>query len=331
MWVKTNQYLLLILSLIVPLTAITIQSPKPVQSKPSGSSPFYSCAEDRAAYLTTCNATCMQDAGFIKQSLSTEKQRKLTAHEKEVLKNEGVVLLRNVIKNKNVLKDIERSVWQMAEIPQYDTHRGWLFNAGIKALSEDPLIGGIVASIDDLPYEKAEDLKVGVSIPWPLQPGIPDMDMPFHVDVHSRHATWTDGQVTVWLALNDCKYPLEFVRGTHKLPDHWNTYWKKCGNLTIGKNIHGMVISNPYFYDAECLRNYAGKDKLWSAHLAAGDAFVMFGSVNHRGLPGPKPRLSVSQRYNYRERQTGPLEQELEPVDVIDGVPQFQSLPSCKT
>merc|ERR1719387_162864 len=114
--------------------------------------------------------------------------------------------------------------------------------------------------------------------------------------------------LTIWLAVTDAPYPVEFLRGSNVLrADVANVSAEtlKCQKVyDLPKIFAGVEVKGKQtavVYDRKCAIDKMGgpmhRDKTFTADLKAGDVFVFTGDVLHTTTRQPETRLALSIRY----------------------------------
>jgi len=256
-----------------------------------------------------CDKTCLQEAAGITSSLSTVPHRHLSQQERQEFERDGVVVLRSVVTNRPLLKQLEQQIWRVADAdlpvghPQRQKAESW--NAAVRALVYDDLLASIASSaVPEFP--DPTDMAYGEAPVWGFH-GTPDGTVRpnpngYHVDdphpSSETHKGHEDLMVTLWLAVTDGAYPLEFVKGSHKLRKEIGS--SSCANWFLNNN--GDQPMTYALYMKECVvglvQNATGRSNLaWSTDMRAGDVFVFTGDLLHMGVQHPTPRLAISVRY----------------------------------
>jgi len=254
---------------------------------------------------TGCDRTCLREAAGIRSSLSTLPHRHLAEWERDEFERDGVVVLRSVVTNRALLKQLEEQIWRVADanLPIGDPRRqkadSW--NAAVRALVHDDLFVSIASSA--VPDVAPSNLDYEEAPVWGFH-GTSDgraHRSPYgyhHDDPHLCSQEHKGLQVSLWLAVTDGEYPLEFVRGSHQLRKEVMS--SACALWWL--NRRGESPFSHATYQKECavglLQNATGNANLaWSTDMKAGDVFVFTGDILHMGVEQPTPRLAITLRY----------------------------------
>lgn len=269
--------------------------------------PLLSTSQDGSRL--SCDNTCKQSAIGIKESLSTVPRRHLTAMEKHQFDTYGVTVLRSVITNQRVLKQIAEEFWKVNTTEGLAT---WIFgqarkmqtekwNAGSRALMEDELLAEIAASVTGYPVSELKFEHAAV-FPSRKEESEDYRMLPYHYDDTHRRSLPNQGnrckQITLWVALTDALNPLEFFRKSHT--HRQEIFHSNCTSWMYNswdKNLSPWIP----VYHKSCLKsmyeNADDKDLAWTASLKPGDAFLFTGDTLHATVLHPDTRLGIALKY----------------------------------
>lgn len=236
-------------------------------------------------------------------------KRRLSAREVEAYDRDGFLLLRRVVPDKGLLRDLFPLLRQHQHIRKLTYKRTWLYNGAVRAVIRSGLMAELIAGVvkgpcllDEAPIwgsDGGRDGGPGGQGAWSQQVAA------WHADLVAEKVGKFE-YVTGWLAITDAPHGLELIRGTTGDEARVDVF-REC-NSSLYAGPRGARLLNH-----SCLMRYA-KERLdpklgRKAHtildFRAGDMLIFHGNMLHRGLEWPRARLALSMRLIRRRHGDG--------------------------
>lgn len=232
------------------------------------------------------------------EALRQEKPPVLSEEELRTLKDDGVLLMRGLVKRNDTLERLWARMWPHVGIPFKPTfynHRSWLYNGGVRALLRDGPLGDVLAQA----VGRDQFIFLHEAPIWGFDPVKRSRRQNWHTDARNGSRPL----ISIWIVLGDVPVPLRFMRGSHLRRDEIEA---ACAKLKPGGKA-GFKM-----YDRKCVDDFAPilekelglkGPAVLETDLKAGDAFLFNGNVLHEGMHQVVPRLSVSLRGEMNPRR----------------------------
>jgi len=259
-------------------------------------------------------AVILEPAG-LSAALQAVPARPLTEKEKELLHEDGFLVLPQVIPNATLLKTLEENMWSSQFLKDiYSYSNPLLTNGALRALIRDGPFGSMASSAIGSPMVRTANLQVWGYLGSKNKNTKTFQDaVTVHADANiSRNSTL----YTLWFALTDAPHALRMFRYTHRLAQKVYdvcSHPKPCGPFT------GRL----YCLTEDCVANVTqaeskrlGRPSVVDLDLKAGDAVIFDGSFVHSSLEQDNPRLAVCMRLHDGHF---PLDHEYRPLEVQEG------------
>mmetsp|Transcript_95740 Transcript_95740/g.298124 ORF Transcript_95740/g.298124 Transcript_95740/m.298124 type:complete len:354 (-) Transcript_95740:47-1108(-) len=227
----------------------------------------------------------------LEERLAAIPRRRLTESEVETFRRDGVLLLRGVVADRGLLRDMVPALRQHQQIRSADYTVPWAYNGVARALLQSGLLTGPVVQLHTAPAQ----LRGGPI--WGYDGEEKWRQASWHQDMALDTTTSDSLMVTAWLAITDAPHGLEMMRGTSDFGVRLDLTRRCNRSGTLGKAGERLL-------DSECVLQYA-KTQIdprlgYSSHMwfdmTAGDMILFHGNVAHRGLVWANPRLAISVR-----------------------------------
>jgi len=214
---------------------------------------------------------------------------------------DGVLFLRNFIDH-SLAQHLSHYLWPhgWAFLFQEYNSKSWLYNGVVRALLRDidfekvisPLfanisLGGKMYAVEAPLWGKNQRRLVGGLHADTWHADASPQEIFDSVELHS-----------MWLAMTDAPYALEFMRGSHLKSIDIHRNCKSTGKLGNEDEDVGRILN------ITCLESYAadltrslGYNSTWHLSFQPGDAVLFNGSVLHRGWVNIERRMAVCIRF----------------------------------
>jgi len=224
---------------------------------------------------------------------------------KRTFENDGVLLVHNLIPDQVLMKDLEYLLREHGRMPFEDAEtnqKPWLYNGGVRALCRDGPVAKTVLSVMRSPLDDEVVMMEEAPI-WEFGPG-PHFAHSWHADSRQGHSTAEFPLVSLWLAVTDAPYAIEFILGSHKVREEVETF---CARVVPGEKKNFTEL------DANCIDRLGGRlsqpmnmSRRLRANLKAGDAVIFHGETLHRGWRSRNRRVAISPRFQLHHRSPMP-------------------------
>eukprot|EP00747_Dinoflagellata_sp_TGD_P018267 gnl/TRDRNA2_/TRDRNA2_126381_c0_seq1.p1 gnl/TRDRNA2_/TRDRNA2_126381_c0~~gnl/TRDRNA2_/TRDRNA2_126381_c0_seq1.p1 ORF type:complete len:401 (-),score=45.64 gnl/TRDRNA2_/TRDRNA2_126381_c0_seq1:78-1280(-) len=233
-----------------------------------------------------------EPAGLKEDLRSLPEFRKLNDEERAALKRDGVILLRNVIAEKDMA--VLRKMMSMVNTSEgngWDA-LAWTTHAGVKSMIWNGPFAALGADALEVPSVRIRNSDVW----FKRAPGNEAIKNTWHTDDNDfrrkRHRV-----MTVWLMATPGPESIEFMLGSQKFNETGCPYIVPDVHFFHTDSVDQECITNQYAAQVAASRGQTREEVLVTYSLNPGDALVFDGQTWHRGIARPEDRLAFGMRF----------------------------------